>query len=95
MKLAWNVLVAGVLYHHRWGPVGLMPDLELRTTKRVYWGTGSTSRSRNGVVFTFADDLPLKKEIVTSIKTQIPIQKSTPGQDTSAKKDYSYLQHNY
>uniref|UniRef100_A0A2H1V061 SFRICE_008511 n=1 Tax=Spodoptera frugiperda TaxID=7108 RepID=A0A2H1V061_SPOFR len=25
--------------HHRWGPVGLMPDPELRTTKRVYRGS--------------------------------------------------------
>ncbi|KAF9801826.1 hypothetical protein SFRURICE_019705, partial [Spodoptera frugiperda] len=39
--------------HHRWGPVGLRPDPELRTTWRVYRGSGSKSRSRNGVVFRF------------------------------------------
>ncbi|KAF9797612.1 hypothetical protein SFRURICE_001537 [Spodoptera frugiperda] len=37
--------------HHRWGPVGLMLNPELRTTWRVYRGSGSTGRSRNGVVF--------------------------------------------
>ncbi|KAF9790181.1 hypothetical protein SFRURICE_010841 [Spodoptera frugiperda] len=32
-----------------WGPVGPMPNPELRTTLRVYRGTGSTGRTRNGV----------------------------------------------
>ncbi|KAF9806487.1 hypothetical protein SFRURICE_001282 [Spodoptera frugiperda] len=30
--------------HHRWGPVGLMPDPELRTTYQIYRGSGSKSR---------------------------------------------------
>ncbi|KAF9791480.1 hypothetical protein SFRURICE_010954 [Spodoptera frugiperda] len=46
--------------HHRWG-LGLMPDPELRTTKRVYRGSGSKGRSRNGVE---KDDFsPLKKKM--------------------------------
>ncbi|KAF9803127.1 hypothetical protein SFRURICE_012372 [Spodoptera frugiperda] len=38
-------------YHHRWGPEGLKPDSELWTTQRVYRGSGSKSRSRNGWFF--------------------------------------------
>ncbi|KAF9812278.1 hypothetical protein SFRURICE_012830 [Spodoptera frugiperda] len=34
--------------HHRWGPLGLMPDPELRSTSWVYRGSVSESRSRNG-----------------------------------------------
>ncbi|KAF9808389.1 hypothetical protein SFRURICE_008442, partial [Spodoptera frugiperda] len=37
--------------HHRWGPVGLILDPELRTTYRVYRGSDSKRRSRFGVVF--------------------------------------------
>ncbi|KAF9804699.1 hypothetical protein SFRURICE_007602 [Spodoptera frugiperda] len=35
--------------YHIWGPVGLMPDPELRTTQQVYRDSGSKSRSRNRV----------------------------------------------
>uniref|UniRef100_A0A2H1W4Q2 SFRICE_028817 n=1 Tax=Spodoptera frugiperda TaxID=7108 RepID=A0A2H1W4Q2_SPOFR len=45
-----NLQQAGELSdHRRWGPVGLMPDPELRTTYLVYRGASSKSRSRNGV----------------------------------------------
>uniref|UniRef100_A0A2H1W347 SFRICE_037146 n=1 Tax=Spodoptera frugiperda TaxID=7108 RepID=A0A2H1W347_SPOFR len=37
--------------HYIWGPLGLMPDPELRATERVYQGFGSKGRSRNTVVF--------------------------------------------
>uniref|UniRef100_A0A2H1WBU1 SFRICE_015945 n=1 Tax=Spodoptera frugiperda TaxID=7108 RepID=A0A2H1WBU1_SPOFR len=34
--------------HHRWDPVGLVPDPELQATWRIYWD--SKTRGRNGVV---------------------------------------------
>uniref|UniRef100_A0A2H1VTG0 Fatty acyl-CoA reductase n=1 Tax=Spodoptera frugiperda TaxID=7108 RepID=A0A2H1VTG0_SPOFR len=43
--------------HHRWGPVGLMSDPELRTTSKVT-GAPAQSRSRNGVVFSISPTGP-------------------------------------
>ncbi|KAF9811195.1 hypothetical protein SFRURICE_002564 [Spodoptera frugiperda] len=52
-----NLQQAGELSdHRRWGPVGLMPDPELRTTYLVYRGASSKSRSRNGVVNVASND---------------------------------------
>ncbi|KAF9824242.1 hypothetical protein SFRURICE_019922 [Spodoptera frugiperda] len=49
--------------HHRWGPVGLMPDLELRTTKRIYWGSGKKCQGGRKDCMNF---LPQKKDISNS-----------------------------
>uniref|UniRef100_A0A2H1VG77 SFRICE_030660 n=1 Tax=Spodoptera frugiperda TaxID=7108 RepID=A0A2H1VG77_SPOFR len=44
----WMYIIQG--HYVPWGPVGLMPDPELRATAAVYQGSGLEIISRNGVV---------------------------------------------
>ncbi|KAF9795367.1 hypothetical protein SFRURICE_004739, partial [Spodoptera frugiperda] len=54
--------------HHRWDPVGLVPDPELQATWRIYWD--SKTRGRNGVVVVVVAQAGARRYCVRLLRTK-------------------------